>query len=84
MYELSSGYLRGIFGIRAVEFLLPNKRQINWLQRYTKRFDYANKKEKKIYLYFLWSTAGSRFRHFERNAQKNLVELKKSSTFAGF
>ena len=28
------------------------------------------------------STAGSRFRHFERNAQKNLVEMKKSSTFA--
>ena len=25
MYELSSGYLRDIFGIRAVEFLVPNK-----------------------------------------------------------
>ena len=50
MYELSSGYLRGIFGIKAVEFLVPNKRQINWLQRYEKRFDYANKKRKKRYI----------------------------------
>ena len=45
MYELSSGYLWGIFGIRAVDFLVSNKRPVNRLQRYTKIFDYANKKK---------------------------------------